>query len=136
VREIKFRAWVKNGLPFGKSGLREVSSISFNHCVYVVIDEKDSPGKDQNYWQVMKEDYILLQYTGLKDKNEKNEIYEGDIFDYRGQKVIIEYVGDMFHCKSTKYPNLSDGNYRLDTLRRECEVIGNIYENKELLEGK
>jgi len=78
------------------------------------------------------EEIDLMQFTGLHDKNGK-EIWEGDIFDYRGQRVIIEYVGDMFHCKSTKYPNISDGNYRLDTLRKECEVIGNIYENKELL---
>jgi len=136
MREIKFRAWVKNGLPFGKSGLREVSSISFNHCVYVVIDEKDSPGKDQNYWQVMKEDYILLQYTGLKDKNGK-EIYEGDIVSGKQYSKKVVYNEERTTFMLLFY---YENRWLRDNLSEEvstgAEVIGNIYENKELLEGK
>ena len=74
------------------------------------------------------------QFTGLHDKNGK-EIYEGDIIDYKGEPVVVEYVNDMFHCKSTKYPNLTDGCYRLDYIRKAHNIIGNIYENPELLEA-
>ena len=75
------------------------------------------------------------QYTGLEDKNGK-EIYEGDIFNYRSYSngiVYVEYHEDMFHLKSIKYPNLSPGNFRLASLNEQLEIIGNIYENKELL---
>ncbi len=77
------------------------------------------------------ETYDVQYSTGLLDKK-ANEIYEGDMFNYRWQILIIEYVNDMFHCKSTKYKNLSGGNYRLDSLKKECAVIGNIHENPEL----
>jgi uncharacterized phage protein (TIGR01671 family) len=77
------------------------------------------------------EDYIVMQCTGLKDKNGKL-IYEGDIVNgscgvYWG-KMIVEYnVAGFVLNKNGKYLNFLEGdNY--------IEVIGNIYENKELLE--
>ncbi len=77
------------------------------------------------------ENPILMQYTGLKDKNGK-EIYEGDIiveyllpneYDYG----IIEYLDGSFviNWKSKMW------QYLINVSRRE--VIGNIYENPELL---
>jgi uncharacterized phage protein (TIGR01671 family) len=80
------------------------------------------------------------QSTGLFDKNDI-EIFKGDIILYnsnghKAEKVIVEYVDDMFHCKSTRYPNLSNGNYRLATICRNNGVLGNIHENPELLERK
>lgn len=74
--------------------------------------------------------YILMQCTGLKDKNGKL-IYEGDIVNgscgaYWG-KMIVEYnVAGFVLNKNGKYLNFLEGdNY--------IEVIGNIYENPELL---
>ena len=79
--------------------------------------------------------YYLEQFTGLVDKNGV-EIYEGDLFDYKGQIVIVEYVDDMFHLKSTKYKNLSPGNYRLNTIGPRLEILGNIHQHSELLKDK
>lgn len=111
MREIKFRAWVLESSKF----------------IY-----KPPVPEFTASWGYRRGEYVLEQYTGLKDKNGK-EIYEGDMFKYRDQIVIVEYFEDMFHCKSTKYPNLSPGNYRLNFVARNHEIIGNIHENLELL---
>jgi len=74
------------------------------------------------------QDYVLMQYTGLKDKNGK-EIYEGDIVrhatDEGVYKVIFEDGG--FYVK-----NLFE--YDFQTINEyPLEVIGNIFEDKHLL---
>lgn len=73
----------------------------------------------------------IMQYTGLKDKNDK-EIYEGDIVKHATDegvyKVIFEDGG--FYVK-----NLFE--YDFQTINEyPLEVIGNIYENPELMEGE
>lgn len=86
-------------------------------------------------------DHVLMQYTGLKDRNGK-EIYEGDVVS-NGLDGVVEYFSDLtwdggclhpgFYCQEwfefnepceLAYPHNFD----------DCEVIGNIYENPELLE--
>jgi len=85
-RIIKFRAWVKNGLPYGESGMCNVRDLirMGEHSIYVEIEKETSPYKDQDYWQIMPENFELMQFTGLKDKNGLQEIYEGDIIDIDG----------------------------------------------------
>ena len=69
------------------------------------------------------------QYTGLKDKNGK-EIYEGDIILFNNFGDTLDKVVYSSGCFHT-----SGRGYLLDKIR-EIEVIGNIYENPELLEEK
>ena len=111
MREIKFRAWDKwkNKMIQPHSG-------------------------DFIAWHAMsnwKECLDVMQFTGLHDKNGK-EIYEGDIITSPSKnKYRIEYVWDRFQpCTrepSTRYVWCDNAWWR------DCEVIGNIYENPELL---
>lgn len=140
MREIKFRAYDKKENEMFYSNIyQDKTSMIFglsnflNEC----SDIEDT----------------LMQYTGLKDKNNV-EIYEGDIL-----KVLVAYTDyDGFEYKRpsrvynhrTKYVNIAvsfeSGTFILDTdytdslyhtlwlwTQEDVEVIGNIYENKELL---
>ena len=94
----------------------------------------------------------LGQYTGLKDKNGK-KIFEGDIIDWYGEPYIIKY-GEYI---VTRASNVMGENFKDDKtfgwygeIQREykkgrgidlsivCygEVVGNIYDNPELLKGE
>jgi hypothetical protein len=87
------------------------------------------------HWISLIEHGNLIQYTGLKDKNRK-EIYEGDIvncFDDLGKNdlpFIIEYKRARFVLTSA-HEKLE--GWDLDS--QKVEVIGNIYENSELLKS-
>lgn len=134
MREIKFRALDKKekSMCIGNVGVTRDGFCSL------------SPDKDR---------FILMQFTGLLDKNGK-EIYEGDIVKYlylntipaeeRFAPVELMPIGDVNRNITAYYPfcySIS-GSYKEE--KREvtecyltppdaCEVIGNIYENPELL---
>jgi len=114
-REIKFRAWRKT--------VKEI-------MVWSDLKEWVNPlGED--------DDHILMQYTGLKDKNGK-EIYEGDLLgeennDWGIRKVIFEDGG--FYAPLIKHHFAVGLNQIL--VNHSClqvEIIGNIYSTPELLE--
>jgi uncharacterized phage protein (TIGR01671 family) len=77
----------------------------------------------------------VMQYTGLKDTN-RVEIYEGDIVNHNG--IGIGFIS--YNDKHAAYKIVFKGTTRkwlidmLEREMRELEVIGNIYENPELLE--
>lgn len=85
-------------------------------------------------------DYVLLQYTGLKDKTGV-DVYEGDLVKFFGieNPCTIEFQDGGFgyncHQKYSEFTSISGHNYLFDFLET-VEVIGNIYENPELLEKK
>jgi uncharacterized phage protein (TIGR01671 family) len=124
--KIKFRAWDRE-----LKRMFEVSQLDFSdwwvQCKIPTDAPKENGGAfygERNSFKNDKNDrHILMQYTGLKDKNEK-EIYEGDI-------VIPQYNGfSAFEVKFEK------GKYNIaDFKTDECEVIGNIFENVDLLNG-
>ena len=78
------------------------------------------------HWRWLgKEDATLLQYTGIRDKNGK-EIYEGDVLSYFGEPSVVSWNP---HVSGFIAANVGAGHTWHD-----CEVIGNIYENRELIQ--
>ena len=113
-REIKFRAWDTNS---GKMADIDMQAYLEPHGLNETIEQHTKDG------------LVLMQYTGLKDKNGK-EIYEGDILTHRYVPVYV--VKDMVDFLIS----VGDGDHWEGMLTNEWEVIGNIYENTELLEKK
>lgn len=106
-REIKFRAW-------DDEQKKMWSGIPLNQF----FDEMS--------------DLPIMQYTGLKDKNGV-EIYEGDIVNSK-----IFGISEVRYFQNS-FVLWDDGSYSRDHknyLGDNCEVIGNIYENPELLEAQ
>jgi uncharacterized phage protein (TIGR01671 family) len=134
MRVIKFRGWDKY---FKK--IVEVRSINFQLQTTKVIPTKSINKLD--FYETALDNIELMQYTGLKDRNGK-EIYEGDIvsfyidFGYGDQKVKAKVV---FDNGSFKYENKVGSDFHkvacedAREFNLDVEVVGNIYENSELL---
>lgn len=76
------------------------------------------------------------QYAGLTDKNGK-KIFEGDIVRYDGEKhiVVFETRGETGYF-GIKIDRLETWNFCLSVPAKSMEVIGNIYDNPELIGGR
>ncbi|WP_270768648.1 YopX family protein [Lacticaseibacillus rhamnosus] len=126
-REIKFRAWNKKDKV-----MVDVAAMNFGPSGFWSLIEYAYDAELQ-----LADSYELMQYTGLKDKNGR-EIYEGDVLDIglRNQdgKPIIAPVS--YETYAAGYVLDNGGNGIWQRLTKECEVIGNTFENPELLEGK
>ena len=125
MREIKFRAWLKT-----RKQMVEVDKIEFlnyeGSTLHLIIHYE----RDAQTYAAFPGCYELMQFTGSRDRNGK-EIYEGDIVKNSfGSLYIIRWVDCMMGFKGEP---LNVKNEVSDVEASELEVMGNIYENKELL---
>lgn len=119
-------------------------SINTNSWVYG--DLRQDKVRRKVYIEYEVEPSTVGQYTGIKDKN-GNKIFEGDILDFtvfdcfdndKQYKGVVKYDGSRFmvwHSWESEFYG-ADGGFELDWVAdQDCEltVIGNIFENKELL---
>lgn len=157
-REIKFRVWdkqkkeffsIKNGMVLGIADTDEFVGLNTSHGIFWI----PNTGQKDLGW----DRWIIQQYTGVKDKNDK-KIYEGDIISITGW-VIGSFFNIAIHSSmpEASYTWMAKviydagyGAYLLEYINRpdyegrgsfcgvgkNAEVIGNIFENPELLAEK
>jgi uncharacterized phage protein (TIGR01671 family) len=138
MSEIKFRAWVFGDLDEGAN--------PFMADVYAIVFEPEGPCVQ---WEEFDEiscpgEFALMQYTGLKDKNGK-EIYEGDVVRYKydcDSPWAANAVGTISWQSTGFHLSCFKGEYGLvqgwlvsipHADGKLLEVIGNVYENPELV---
>ena len=109
MREIKFRSWDNRNK---------------------VMDFPDNIAND-----IDGDKYQIMQYIGLKDKNGK-EIYEGDIIKAGEDVISIGWNTKYASFCLMKNGWMYDHYFGEAADPEQCEVLGNIYKNKELLGGK
>lgn len=140
-REIKYRAFTDFGMFYGVA-------IYDSNCFGMSSDNfykqaKKPKGSENEDWEDLLDEFnlsdnndgwihgdgIICQFTGLKDKNGK-EIYEEDILrTQRGDWGVVKYKAPYF--------GLTVSETQISLYNKEwiedCEIIGNIYQNPELL---
>jgi hypothetical protein len=125
-RDIKFRAWVKD-----RKAIFEV--VLINYVTKKVTYLFERVGHLLNIRHEKFNDIELMQYSGLTDMMEK-EIYEGDI--------LFESFGERYYkvvFKNGSFRAEFEGDFEehsfdlIDVVAQGCKIVGNIYENPELL---
>jgi uncharacterized phage protein (TIGR01671 family) len=130
-RKMKFRAWDKD--------CKQMFSQDENGEFYPTHQPERGTGYELGDAMKIGLGYshhkhlVLMQFTGLKDGNGK-EVYEGDLLKYDGGQLIVEikWADGGFYCFKNNQQTIPLA-FRLKEQIAEYKIIGNIYENSELL---
>lgn len=131
MKDIKYRIWDYDLERFAEKEFDFL--IKPNGDLYIMRDNKLT--------FFYKDFYEITIFTGLKDKNDK-EIYVGDILEYKypRDKRLKKHKSPVYFLKNEASFGITDlynNELPLYMLTAEnCEIIGNIFENPELLEEK
>ena len=130
MREIKFRAWNVDDEIMLYSDFNAMGFYSLENAQEIA---ENTETVFMYHAYTGDKDFVLLQYTGLKDMDEK-EIYEGDIlyfvpYDSHGNNRIVKYKDGQFIGELIR----SGFSKPLKDVYEGMKVIGNIYQNPELL---
>ena len=137
-RKIQFRAWdKKNKKMYKRAGISPHNDLQYavkqegGGSRYFNFDDLHIE-QDSIYYP---DDIILMQYTGLKDKNGE-EVYEGDVlkWDDTEETGYVEYMEETteYVVDEWKEGNKRSKGHSLSSVD-EVEIIGNIYQNPELI---
>jgi uncharacterized phage protein (TIGR01671 family) len=131
-RPIKFRVWGKfrkndpdrmhydtyGDMLIPANGDRPIANNNFGDGYYGACGDRD-------YFM---DGYVIMQYTGAKDKNNE-EIYDGDVI--KCEELVMEVRWDEFECAVV--PVSDRGSVVGWGIAKHSLIIGNIYESSELL---
>ena len=158
MRDIRFRAWDKRTEQmYDYHALDE--TLQFHFDGRISEWDENAPaldGFEKGSYVENNKDFILMQYTGLKDKNGK-EVYDGDVVEFDEDQFCIIGIGKYTVYRSVGCTEVEDYYYgvylnvyyksdreldgRFNCLHEDynvtkSKVIGNIYENPKLINNK
>lgn len=129
LKEIKFRAWDKKLKKMYRFDQGVWLCGEYQSLAFSVNPDDIGEDKGHYYLSFDFDDLEIMQFIGLKDKNGK-EIYEGDILSGMG---VVEWVETDCRFGMNILGELKEVEF-WELSQSDLEVIGNIYENPELVE--
>ena len=146
MRQLKFRAW--NGKNMILPELADWDDFFILPDGEIGFMDEDNRVYSSHRFLGYRKDWEVMQFIGRKDKNDR-EIYEGDIVlnQYGHYEGWVKWFDELywdgggsshpgFWFTVLKYADENDCDLNFHTSFDKVEVIGNIYENPELIENK